>query len=796
MSNLVEQFVIEARELLQGISEQILTLEAQPDHAEAMHELFRLVHTLKGNSGLVEAPAMTRVLHVAEDVIGAVREGRQTFSRDLADALLEAFDFVALLVDELEQEGSIQAAHEHEATRHIQALQKLDGKEKTAEESEAFRAASDHSRAAVSIESLPPEAQEIAAQRLQEDRPLYWVVYEPEEDCFFKGDDPFLLVRQTPGVCWGRIVPRAPWPPLDQMDPYRCVLRFELLSEAPLSELEEHFRYVADQIRLQPVAAQLDAADAGVAPTESKPPIVSEEAIGQILEAQRAVLESPIDDGFEGRMQAVKAALEGLLRVLGRESDQSTLEAALDEARRKRNPEPLRRWIDQVFGVAPRADAGSPASQTGSAAPPVSQEPATPSHERPAEARPRTASTLRVSQERIDALMSLVGELVVAKNGLAYLASRVQRDYDLPELSREIKLHFAAIHRIAEELQDAVMQVRMLPFAHVFQRFPRLVRDLARRLGKEVRLEIIGEDTEADKRIIESLADPLIHLIRNSLDHGIEPPEERKARGKPETGLLRIRTRQEGDRIWIEVSDDGRGIDPEVIKRKAYEKGLLDEAALERISAAEALQFLFRPGFSTASSVSDISGRGVGLDVVKRTVEQLGGSVRLESEPGKGTRFILSLPLSMMVTQVLIVEVQGQLYGLPVEAVVETVRVAPEAIQRIHHQEALVLRNQVIPVESLQYRLNGCKPSVEAADTLAVVVLQLETTRVGLLVDDFRETLDVVLKPLPGVLAGLSLYAGSALLGDGTVLMILNPKTLLASCRSNSGSEASSYVTM
>lgn len=792
MSNLVEQFVIEARELLQGISEQILTLEAQPNHAEAMHELFRLVHTLKGNSGLVEAPAMTRVLHVAEDVIGAVREGRQTFSRELADALLEVFDFVALLVDELEQEGSIQAAHEHEATRHIQALQMLGGKGKTAEEPEASGAASDHSRAAVSIASLPPEAQQIAAQRLQEDRPLYWVVYEPEEDCFFKGDDPFLLVRQTPGVCWGRIVPRAPWPPLDQMDPYRCVLCFELLAEAPLAELEEHFRYVADQIRLQPVAAQPDTGK-GKEPTRSESPTISDEAIEQILEAQRAVLESPVDEGFDGRMQAVKAALEGLLRVLGREDDRSTLEAALDEACQKRNPEALRRWIDQVFGVAPRAAAASPDSQTVSA-PSISQEPAT--HERPAEARPRTASTLRVSQERIDALMSLVGELVVAKNGLAYLASRVQRDYDLPELSREIKLHFAAIHRIAEELQDAVMQVRMLPFAHVFQRFPRLVRDLARRLGKEVRLEIIGEDTEADKRIIESLADPLIHLIRNSLDHGIEPPEERKAKGKPETGLLRIRTRQEGDRIWIEVSDDGRGIDPETIKRKAYEQGLLDEASLERISPTEVLQFLFRPGFSTASRVSDISGRGVGLDVVKRTVEQLGGSVRLESEPGKGTRFVLSLPLSMMVTQVLIVEVQGQLYGLPVEAVVETVRVAPEAIQRIHHQEALVLRNQVIPVESLQYRLNGCKPSVEAADTLAVVVLQLETTRVGLLVDDFRETLDVVLKPLPGVLAGLSLYAGSALLGDGTVLMILNPKTLLASCQSNSGSEVSSYVTM
>ncbi len=795
MSNLIEQFVVEARELLQGISEQILALETQPENTEAMHELFRLVHTLKGNSGLVEAPAMTRVLHVAEDLIGAVRDGRQVFSRELADTLLDTFDFVACLVDELEREGTVQASYDHEANRYIQQLQALGGNVPETEATPSQTQA-ETSSTTVSIETLPVEAQEVARDRLQAGHTLCWIVYEPEEDCFFKGEDPFLLVRQTPALCWGRIVSRKPWPPLDALDPYHCVLRFELLSEAPLPELEAHFRYVADQVQLctviaaQPTAPADTSTEANVVPVQ-----VSEEAIDQIVQAQRAVLDSPVNEGFDGRLQAVGAALNGLLQAMGRADECTALEAALSEARQVRNPEPVRRWMEQTFAMQEKQTAHEASRQAFSESATEAASPAT-TEASPAGPRLRSSSTLRVSQERIDALMSLVGELVVAKNGLAYLASRVQRDYELSELSREIKMHYAAIHRIAEELQDAVMQVRMLPFAHVFQRFPRLVRDLARRLGKEVRLEIVGEDTEADKRIIESLADPLIHLIRNSLDHGIESPEERRACGKPETGLLRIRTRQEGDRIWIEVSDDGRGIDPEKIKRKAYEKGLLDEAALERIGPTEVLQLLFRPGFSTASSVSDISGRGVGLDVVKRTVEQLGGNVRLESEPGKGTRFILSLPLSMMVTQVLIVEVAGQLYGLPVEAVVETVRVAPEDIQRIQHQEALVLRNQVIPVESLQYRLNGCKPSIEAADTLAVVVLQLDTTRVGLLVDDFRETMDVVLKPLPGVLAGLSVYAGSALLGDGTVLMILNPQTLFASCRSNSGSEAFASLTM
>ena len=248
------------------------------------------------------------------------------------------------------------------------------------------------------------------------------------------------------------------------------------------------------------------------------------------------------------------------------------------------------------------------------------------------------------------------------------------------------KGQYSVINRIADEMQDAIMQVRMMAVSFVFQRFPRLVRDISRKLGKEVQLVLEGEQTEADKNIIESLADPLIHIVRNSLDHGLETPEVRRACGKRETGTLTIRAAQEADRVVIEITDDGKGIDPAIIKRKAYEKGLIDEAALERIDDREAVNLIFAAGLSTAEVISDLSGRGVGMDVVRSAVEKINGTVVIESELGKGTKIRISLPLSMAVTQVMIVESDGQLFGVPMDNVVETVRV-PRSSHARHQAE-------------------------------------------------------------------------------------------------------------
>jgi two-component system chemotaxis sensor kinase CheA len=369
---------------------------------------------------------------------------------------------------------------------------------------------------------------------------------------------------------------------------------------------------------------------------------------------------------------------------------------------------------------------------------------------------------------------------VVSKNALPYLAARAENVFGVRELSREIKAQYAVINRIAEEMQDAIMQVRMMPVSFVFQRFPRLVRDTSRRLGKEVNLVLEGEDTEADKNIIESLGDPLVHIVRNSLDHGFEMPDVRRAAGKPATGTLTIRASQESDRVVIEIIDDGKGIDPQVIKQKALDKGLIDTQAHERMSDHEAINLIFAPGFSTAEVISDLSGRGVGMDVVRTAVEKVNGSIALDSEKGKGTRLRLSLPLSMAVTNVMIIESDGQKFGVPMDSVVETVRIKRSAITGIKQSMATVLRGRIVPLKAINELLSlSTSQQANDDDELAVLVVRYGEESVGLLIDDFHETVDIILKPMSGVLGHISAYAGSALMGDGSVLMVLNTKELL-----------------
>jgi two-component system chemotaxis sensor kinase CheA len=374
--------------------------------------------------------------------------------------------------------------------------------------------------------------------------------------------------------------------------------------------------------------------------------------------------------------------------------------------------------------------------------------------------------------------MELVGELNVAKNGLTFLAQSAEEEFGSRALGRRIKDQYSGMHRIAEELQAAVMDIRMLPLSVAFSRFPRLVRDLSRRLGKTIELVMEGEDTMADKDVIEALADPLVHLVRNSLDHGIEPSGERQSAGKTPTARITLAAVADGDAVIVEISDDGRGVDPDRVKRKAYEKGLISEEELEALSDAEAVDLVFRAGFSTADQVSDLSGRGVGMDAVRASVEKLGGSVTMKSQLGLGTSTRLRLPLSMAVTQVMVVSVGGQRFGIPVDLVVETVRVPADEMNRVLHQDVVVMRGEVVPVIDLARALD--MPWVpDGTDDRRVLIVSVNGQRVGLLVEQFHREVDVILKPMEGLLAYAAEFSGTALLGDGLVLLVLNMKEVL-----------------
>ncbi|MEN3276532.1 MAG: two-component system, chemotaxis family, sensor kinase CheA [Massilia sp.] len=776
MNAVLQQFLLESREALEGIAGSLLSLERNPHDAALMDQLFRVVHTLKGNCGLFDFPEMFRVIHAAEDLMSEVREGRLSYRQDTADALLDAMDFVSLQLDDIDSLGAPGASHAGAAAAlaaRLRALAGEPGREQAAADTrlqpEAPAADGQTQRMRAALELAPHALRLEWGRATAAGQPLLWVEYAPEAECFFKGEDPLYQAMQLPGLAWRRVAPAEAWPTLAELDPYRCNLLFQMVTAASRAEVEEHFRYVPEQVwiaELPACAAQAEDAQ------------LIADALA-IVQGQGDALWLDAGAPFvPGRLQAAVAAIRGCMRAIGRTALLAELDACAAEALQLGTAAPVLAWIERHAGHA-----GAAVQQAVPPLPPPLPAPvaeaAEPAGGRRAEDQP-ASRVLKVEQAKVDRLMNLIGEMVVARNGLPYLAARAEDEFGVRELAREIKSQHAVIKRIVDEMQDAIMQVRMTPVSFVFQRFPRLVRDIAKRLGKEVELALEGEATEADKNIIEALADPLVHIVRNALDHGLELPAERIAAGKPACGRLVIGARQEADRVLIEVTDDGLGIDPQAIKRKAYEKGLIDETALERLSDEEAVNLVFLPGFSTAEQVSDLSGRGVGMDAVRAAVDKLGGNVILDSRPGKGARLQLSLPLSMAVTSVMMIESAGARYGVPMDAVVETVRIPAAAVHTIKNRQAAVLRGRIVPLRSLNELLALDRPQRRnEQDEIATLVLRLHGQYVGLTIDNFCGVVEVILKPMGGILGSLSAYAGSALLGDGSVLMVINPKELL-----------------
>lgn len=766
MNPLLHQFITEARDFLQSISQQLLALEQHPEQSELIVELFRLVHTLKGNSGLFEFAAMSQVLHAAEDLMDAVRDGKLAFDPTLADQLLEAMDFIAQLVDvvaEQQYDESKWAAPALSLSRQLRQLLPAAEKEPTQLAGQATE-----------ILALPAVFAQLPAQVQalgQRHQPCYFLIYQPDADCYFKGEDPFYLSQQIPMLLWGAAIVPAESTTDDPYDCFRSDSCYLAVTAASQADLQLHFRYVPEQVRWYPMSEQQGSA------RPVMPKIELDSAIIDILVTQQQILQlQMVAEPAAGVVAAVRNSLQALQKQL----PESARFASLPQ-----QPAALLDWLQQLLQACQAAETTEASlSAVADVANESSSETTEPQPEQTSEGRfgrraedQLAGKVLKVEQSKIDRLMDLISEIVVAKNSLPYLANKAEDHFGVRELSRDIKAQYAVINRIVEEMQDAIMQVRMLPVSFIFQRFPRLVRDIARKLNKEVELQIQGEDTEADKSIIESLADPLIHILRNSLDHGLETAPERVQEGKSAVGVLKIRASQEADRVIIVIEDDGRGIDPVVIKRKAWEKQLISETQLESLTDQDAIQLIFAAGFSTAAQITDLSGRGVGMDVVKTAVARVGGTVRLHSEKGQGTRLTLSLPLSMAITNVMVIGADGQIFGIPMDLIVETVRLPVSAVRYIKQQMTTVLRGRVIPLLALNQLLAIHKdPLQNEEQEFALLVVRSRGEVLGILVDDFYEVIDIILKPLPGELAKMPLYAGSALLGDGSVLLILNPQ--------------------
>ncbi len=371
--------------------------------------------------------------------------------------------------------------------------------------------------------------------------------------------------------------------------------------------------------------------------------------------------------------------------------------------------------------------------------------------------------TVRVDTKRLDAIVNLIGELVLSRNRLKTLRARLRDE----ELDRAVSTLDIATAR----LQSAVMRTRMQPVGKVFSRFPKVARDVARSLKKEVDLELIGAETELDRNLVEALADPLVHLVRNAIDHGVEMPDLREAQGKPRMGHVRLSAQQEGDYVSIEVQDDGAGIDPEKLRAKAREKGLIDPEAAARLSSEECLHLVFLPGFSTKQQVTDISGRGVGMDVVQSRIRELSGQIQIQSELGRGSRFLIRVPLTLAILPTLLVQAGEDVYALPLARVMEVLHAPRTSLGWFDGRAVLDRRSHTLPLVDLRQWLDV---TPAASTLLTIVVLQAGEARFGLVVDQVRGREEVVIKPLPKALRGLRGYAGATLIGDGRMALILD----------------------
>jgi two-component system, chemotaxis family, sensor kinase CheA len=742
MSALGEQFVSEARELIAQATDALIAIEQRGAGDADVARLLRAFHTLKGSAGLLDLPAMTLTMHAAEDLVTAVHGKRIAATAAVFNQALACLDLVARWVDAFESDGELPPDAGREAREASERL-------RAPLSSAAVPAAPSGDQLPEWARQLIARHQHIGAQAASAD--LHALSYQPHAACFFDGDDPLQLVRRVPGLLALHV--EGPDGPLADLDPFACGLRFEAIAAAPRDQLAALFRQVPDQVRI----VALPAGALSAAPRDDA--AASRRIVDRVIGEQCAVLRAAGEpDGLAGRIGAAARTASNALRHAGRDQLASQIAEAGSVAQQGLTAEPLIAALERALTGG--EDAPAPAAVV-------------------AAAYDNAASRwVRVPEARVDALINLAGELIVLKNSFALLARRVEADAGA-DLARAVRREQEAIERLSAGLHDAALGLRMVPVAQVLRPFPRLVRDLSQRLGKKIELVMRGEATESDKAIVDRLHEPLLHIVRNALDHGVETPEARAAAGKPETGTITIAASQGGDRIVIEISDDGRGIDRSAVLRKAEERTLMPREALLALSDEQVLDLIFASGMSTAAAITDISGRGVGMDVVRQTVEQVGGNVSLSSSPGTGTTVRLDLPVSIATAQIMVVEAAGQRFGIAMGSIAETVRVKSDRIRTIKSNEGFVLRDRVVPICSLASLMGLAAKGSSDGDARLLIIVEAGAKIAAVEVDAIQDRMQAVLKPMQGLLAATRGYAGTTIQADGSVLLVLDVRDIL-----------------
>ena len=746
---LLAQYLVESHECLEEADKSLLALEREPAAPTHIDALFRALHTLKGGAGIFNFGPIIALTHAAESALSQVRKHTLELTPPLIEVLFETLDTLTLWLEKIEAGEDLDSSAAELASGLIQGYAPFLPTEALAP---ARKIEVDLSWTA----RLPQAAWQKAGALLTDAHMA--VIYSPDEGCFFSGDDPLAFMRGLPGLLALHMEMQRPLPNLDNIETYQCYLKFFALSDASRAELDAYCRPSADQIALVAMAQATE--------TTASPQTVSlQPMFKQVIGAQLRILDLAQTAPSKARIAGLVQIVNNALTVTENHAALTQLDAAATAATSDADLGPLRSFLQAL--LAEPSDTEPP---TSFAENPVEEKLGS------GEARP-TAKTkwIKVEQAKIDRLLELLSELTIAHTGLLH-----QLDKDNAQtLITQVRERHGRMQRTLQDLQEIGLSIRMLPLSHVLQRLPRLTRDLAARMEKKVRLAIEGDDTEADKRVVENLAEPLLHIVRNSIGHGIESVTDRLAAGKLAEGLISVRAFHRGEQSVIEIQDDGRGMDAQVIKKKALAQKLVAKEVADKLSPDALLQLVFLPGFSTAAEVSEVAGRGVGMDVVKSVVESVGGQVTIASRLGQSTTVTLSLPVDIAITKIMKVVVAGQLFGLPMAQVRHTLRSPKSALRNIKKKQAFAFREQILPLVYLR-ELLGLPGS--GADPAEVAILVLETAQglLGLTVDSFAEPNDVVVKPMAGILRGLTQYAGNALLPDGSILLILDMREVLS----------------
>ena len=669
MSQYLDVFLEESKEHLESLNQRLLDLEKNSGNINALNEIFRAAHTLKGMSSTMGFDDLADLTHHMENVLSDLKEGILPVNSTVIDTIFQCFDRLQMIIDQIEANGSgtmdnrnlinilenIKAGNFETAATIEQEIPSPTSV--VIEDNSSYQEPFAFNDYDITV------LKEAASQNFR----IYNIKIAVDQGCLMKAVRVFMVFKALEED--GEVIKSLP--PAQDLDEGKFDSNFEiiLISKATIIDLEKRLTNISEIT---------------------------------VLYIQEISVDSLISQSNSAIMN-----------------------------------------IDNKISKHSLDTMDSPRSH-------------------------KVKQTVRVDIERLDNLMNLVGELVMHKGCL----EQIGFSYKIGELNETIE----QIDRISTDLQSVVMKVRMVPIEQVFNRFPRMVRDLARDLNKEVDFLIEGKETELDRTVIDEIGDPLVHLLRNAIDHGLESSQERLKKGKVSKGTVLLRARHEGNNVYIEVEDDGGGIDTNRVIAKAVEKGILTSRDAEQLSREEAIELLFNSGFSTAQNITDISGRGVGLDVVKNKIESLSGEIFVDSKPGQGTRFRIKLPLTLAIIQALMVSVQDEIYAIPLSSVDETTMITTTDIKMVQNQEVIMLRGSVLPLYRLSDLLSV--PGLSEADDMYVVVVRKAERQIGLVVDGLIGQQEIVIKSLGRLLSGIPGLAGAIVAGDGHVRLILDIVTL------------------